>query len=166
MTVAVDLAVEAEDWRSLGELDALVERAVEAARAGGGVPLLDGAELSVLLCDDAAIRVLNRDWRGFDKPTNVLSFPAATPLPLGETPLLGDIAVAFETVAREAAQDRKTVPDHLTHLIVHGFLHLVGYDHETDRDAEAMEALETRVLAGLGIADPYAGPEFAEVALR
>lgn len=166
MTVAIDLAVEAEGWEALGDLDALVSRAVEAARATGGIALSDDAELSVLLCDDATIRTLNRDWRGIDKPTNVLSFPAASPLPPAARPLLGDLAVALETVRREAMQDGKTVADHLSHLIVHGFLHLVGHDHETDREAEAMESLEIRVLAGLGIADPYAGTEPAEAIAR
>ena len=94
-----------------------------------------------------------------DKATNVLSFPAFSPLPLAEKPLLGDLAVALETVQREAAQDGKTVPDHLSHLIVHGFLHLLGHDHETSAEAEAMEALERRILAALGIADPYAETE-------
>jgi probable rRNA maturation factor len=130
------------------------------------VTLAPEAELSILLCDDATIQPLNRDWRGFDKPTNVLSFPAFSPLPLAEKPLVGDLAVARETVEREAAHDGKTVPDHLTHLLIHGVLHLVGYDHETEAEAEAMEALETRILASLGIADPYAETEPLEAAAR
>ena len=162
MSVAIDLAVEADGWEALPDLDGLIRRAVDAAEAGSGIALSKDAELSILLCDDATIRPLNRDWRGFDKATNVLSFPAFSPLPLATKPLLGDLAVALETVQREAAQDGKTVPDHLTHLIVHGFLHLIGHDHETAPEAEAMEALETRILAGLGIADPYAETELVE----
>ncbi len=164
MSVAIDLAVEADGWEAIPGLDGLIRRAVDAAEAGSGTPVAKEAELSILLCDDATIRPLNRDWRGFDKATNVLSFPAFSPLPLAEKPLLGDLAVALETVQREAAQEGKTVSDHLTHLIVHGFLHLLGHDHETTAEAEAMEALETHILAGLGIADPYAETEPVEAA--
>ncbi len=159
MSLVIDLAVEAEGWNAVSDLDALIRRAIDAAQTTGGLTLKDGAELSVLLCDDAAIRTLNRDWRGLDRPTNVLSFPASSPLPLAKKPFLGDLAVAFDTVQREAEHDGKAFTDHLTHLIVHGFLHLVGYDHETDHEAETMEALETRILKGIGIADPYAESE-------
>lgn len=165
MSLAVDLAVEADGWAAVPDLEGLVRRAVDAAEAGSGVTLAPGAELSILLCDDATIRPLNRDWRGLDKPTNVLSFPTFASLPLSAKPMLGDLAVAFETVSREAEQDGKTLPDHLTHMIVHGVLHLVGHDHETAAEADGMEALETRILAGLGIADPYAETEPLEAAL-
>jgi probable rRNA maturation factor len=103
-----------------------------------------------LFTNDAAMRKLNAEWRGKDKPTNVLSFPAA------RGPLLGDIALAAETVAREARLADKPLEDHIAHLIIHGFLHLLGYDHEVERQAEEMEALERSALSRMGIADPYA----------
>ena len=99
------------------------------------------------------IRTLNREWRGFDKPTNVLSFPAANTRDAGS---LGDVIIAFQTVAREAKEEGKPIKHHLAHLAVHGFLHLLGYDHETDRDARKMERLEVKILKGLGVPDPYA----------
>ena len=98
---------------------------------------------------------LNRDWRGIDKPTNVLSFPVRRRKPDGLPALLGDVIVAYETLAREASEENKPFLHHLAHLAVHGFLHLLGYDHETDSEAEAMEGLEREILARLGIADPY-----------
>ena len=136
-----------------------------------------GGDVSLRLADDAALRALNSRWRGIDKPTNVLSFPSAGPAfpaarsgPPGAAPkgvrkdarlatgygALGDIALAFETLAREAGELGVPLADHYRHLIAHGFLHLIGYDHETDAEAERMEALETRILARLGAADPYA----------
>ena len=112
--------------------------------------------VSLLFADDATIRVLNRDWRGKDKATNVLSFPPPdTGFPEGPEPM-GDIALALETVTREANDEGKPFADHLAHLLVHGFLHLAGYDHETDEEAEEMEALERSILATLAIPDPYA----------
>jgi probable rRNA maturation factor len=114
--------------------------------------------LSVLLCDDETIARLNGQWRGQQKPTNVLSFPAP-PLP-GAGPVerisLGDIAIAYETLAREAEENHATVSNHLSHLVVHGFLHLLGYDHHMDDEAERMERLERDILARMGISDPYA----------
>ena len=109
-----------------------------------------------MLTDDASIRAMNAQWRGIDKPTNVLSFPAPQrPAASGEAHL-GDIAIAYETVATESASENKGFADHLAHLAVHGYLHLVGFDHETDDEAVRMEHLETQILSGLGIADPYA----------
>jgi probable rRNA maturation factor len=120
---------------------------------------LPPVEVSVLLTDDARVRELNRVWRGADKPTNVLSFPArepGEPWPSEGPVMLGDVAVALETVLREAAAEGKAPGDHLAHLVVHGTLHLLGHDHVgSDAEAEAMESLEVRVLAGLGVADPY-----------
>ena len=113
----------------------------------------------LLLCstDDSGIRTLNRDWRGIDKPTNVLSFPAAqTPAGRAQPRMLGDIAIAYEITRREAESEHKPFAHHLSHLAVHGFLHLIGYDHETDADAEKMESLERSILASLGVPDPYA----------
>lgn len=141
---------EAEDWRSD------VEAAVAMAAAAADAEIAEDAELSLLLTDDAAIRVLNRDHRGLDKPTNVLSFPQDDPEADAYGPLLGDIVVAHETVAREAIEEDISFRDHFLHMIVHGFLHLVGYDHMNDDEAEEMESLETAILARLGIANPYA----------
>ena len=115
----------------------------------------------MVFTDDAHIHRLNRHFRDKDKPTNVLSFPAGPPIGGRFGPLLGDIVLARETIAREAEGQGLTIDDHLTHLIVHGFLHLVGYDHVEDADAAVMERLETAILASLGIADPYAGAESA-----
>jgi probable rRNA maturation factor len=158
MNIDTDIAIESEHWDSI-DLDDLVNRAVEAARVESGVPLASVTEVSLLFCDDARIRTLNRDWRQIDRPTNVLSFPASDPSRLSRAPLLGDIAIAFETVERESIEERKAFVDHLSHMIVHGFLHLLGFDHETESDAELMEATECRALARLGIADPYAATE-------
>jgi probable rRNA maturation factor len=143
------------DWARVAGLDALAMRAVEAAFAVAPEAPSTPVELSLLLSDDAGVQELNRAWRGLDRPTNVLSFPgigAASPDGMHH---LGDVALAFETVAREAEAEGKTIADHVAHLVVHGVLHLLGRDHETDEDAEAMEALETAALASLGIADPY-----------
>ncbi|MBB4143452.1 rRNA maturation RNase YbeY [Rhizobium rhizoryzae] len=117
-------------------------------------------ELSLVFTDDETIREINAEWRGKDKPTNVLSFPAF-PITPGKKPgpMLGDIVIARETVEREALDLEKPFEDHLTHLMVHGFLHLFGYDHLNDDEAEQMEALETRILAELGLSDPYAGQD-------
>ena len=158
MEIAV--AIEAGDWAGEEALQALAARAAEAVFAETGAETGQEApaevELSLLFSDDAHIRVLNRDWRGKDKATNVLSFPAldvapGDPLP----PMLGDIALAFETVRAEAALEQKPFDHHLTHLIVHGLLHLLGHDHEDEAQAEAMEALERQALARLAIPDPY-----------
>jgi probable rRNA maturation factor len=150
--LAVDFVIESQAWRAEPEAEAVVRRAI--AQAAAAVSTSAG-EVAIVLTDDSAIRILNRQWRGKDAPTNVLSFPAAEPQP--DTPvLLGDIVIAYETVAREALAQNKPFMHHLAHLAVHGFLHLVGYDHETDKEAEAMETLETVVLARLDVPDPYA----------
>ena len=107
------------------------------------------------MTDDAEQQELNRQWRGIDKPTNVLSFPQIEPF-AAVTGLLGDIILARETLEREATELEKPLTDHFTHLVVHGFLHLLGFDHETEAEALVMEALETQILDSLGIADPYA----------
>jgi probable rRNA maturation factor len=156
MSLSIEINVECENWRSIADLDELTKRCLVASLAETEDRLRDGAELSLLFCDDARIRLLNAQFRGFDKPTNVLSFPG--PEPTAEAHMLGDIAIAFETVAREAVEQGKPLPHHVCHMIVHGFLHLLGYDHETDEEAEAMEADEARVLHRIGIADPYGEP--------
>lgn len=115
------------------------------------------SEVSLLFTDDASIQAINAEWRGKDKPTNVLSFPAFPLKPgMAPKPLLGDIVLAFETVTREAAAEGKPFENHLSHLVAHGLLHLFGHDHETEPEAEEMEALERRILARLAIPDPYA----------
>ncbi len=157
--IAVDVTVEAGDWPPAPELARLAERAVAAALAAVDAVIAEPAEVSMVFTDDAHVRVLNRDYRGVDAPTNVLSFPAQAQVPGRFGPLVGDIVLARETIAGEAAARGLTLPDHLTHLIVHGFLHLFGYDHEVDDDAAVMERLETAILARLGIADPYADEE-------
>ncbi|MGL5361449.1 MAG: rRNA maturation RNase YbeY [Bosea sp. (in: a-proteobacteria)] len=154
-----DLNIEADVWETLPDLDALVGRALVAGLAEAPFQPMSGAELNILLTDDARIRAINLEWRGFDKPTNVLSFPAANPDRIAKSPVLGDLVLAHETIAREAEADGKTFPDHLSHLLIHGLLHLLGEDHETEAQAEAMEAREIAALARLGIADPYAGLE-------
>jgi probable rRNA maturation factor len=155
---SIEVTVEAEAWRkAVTDPDDLCRRAVAAVLARDGAALGTGVEVSVLLTDDAQVRTLNRTWRGKDSPTNVLSFPSEPghPPQPGLPVLLGDIAVALETTCREAEAEGKPVADHLTHLLVHGALHLLGWDHEEDAAAERMEALETEILAGLGVADPY-----------
>ena len=152
MTVSIE--VEDESWLALAGLDALAQKAVEAALAGASVK--EPGEVALLFTDDSAIAEINAEWRGKDKPTNVLSFPAPDmPVPEGEAQHLGDIVLAHGVIAREAAEQGKTLHDHTAHLIVHGVLHLLGYDHETDAEAEEMERLEAAILNGLGIADPY-----------
>lgn len=155
-SITVDIAVEAEAWGEEARWRPLAEKVAAAVAGRDELIVPEEAELSLVLTDDARIRVLNRDWRGFDKPTNVLSFPAADADDDDPGPLLGDVIVAHETMAREAAAEGKSLDDHVAHLLVHGLLHLFGFDHETDEEAEEMEALETEILAGLGIADPYA----------
>jgi probable rRNA maturation factor len=145
---AIDIVLESPLWRSEPEAAAVIRRAIGAA-AEMTDAIAPPGELAVMLCDDAAMRELNGRWRGRPEPTNVLSFPAA-----GRTATLGDIAIAFETTAREAEAERKPFADHLAHLAVHGFLHLLGYDHQSDAEAAAMERLEVAVLARLGVADP------------
>ena len=166
-TPLVDVVIEGGDWAE-DHLRTLSERAARATLTHLGLPL-DGYEIVVLGCDDARIATLNADFRGKPTPTNVLSWPAwdlsaeedggmpdLPPDPDPDEPeSLGDIAIARETCAREAAEQGKSFDDHLTHLVVHSVLHLLGYDHIRDKDAALMEETETRILATLGIADPY-----------
>ncbi len=162
----IDLCIEDLRWsEQLEDIEAFCRRCVTAAlvEALPGRPAA-GMEIAVTLTSDARIRELNARYRGRDRPTNVLSFPALTaaelrpalaaPMPI----LLGDILLAFETVREEAARQGKTFPAHLAHLLVHGVLHLLGHDHQQEREALAMEALERRILVRLGLPDPYAVP--------
>jgi len=154
-----EILVVADCWQAEPEATATIERAIAAA-AEFVTADVDDSELAIMLTDDAGIRTLNRNWRGIDKPTNVLSFPALQPRgeqQADEAPrMLGDIAIAYETTRREADEEQKPFDHHLSHLAIHGFLHLIGHDHEKDQEAETMEALEREILSQLGIPDPYA----------
>jgi probable rRNA maturation factor len=159
-TVTIDVAEPSEAWQALGDAPAICHGAALAALDAAAATLGD-SEISIVLGDDVLLRQLNHHWRDKDSPTNVLSFPAqdfaaVVPAPPAGAALpLGDVILAYETIAREAAEQRKQIGDHLAHLVVHGVLHLVGFDHEAPEAAERMERLERDVLAGIGIADPY-----------
>ncbi|SOD99199.1 rRNA maturation RNase YbeY [Caenispirillum bisanense] len=163
---AVDVLVEAPRWAELlPDAEALVVRAAHAAYAAGAPDAFepeppDLTELTVVLHDDSAVRALNKQYRRKDQPTNVLSFAALEgdmpPLPEDEPVPLGDVVLALETCEREAQAAGIPFEHHVFHLVVHGVLHLLGYDHEDDGDADEMEAMETAVLAAAGIPDPYA----------
>jgi len=163
----LEIALEADaEWDSSLAWEKLVREAAEAAIAESAVPQLTASErpveLSVRLAGDAEVRALNSKWRGRDKATNVLSFPLANPDDLQHTNvrwrelLLGDIVLAHGICETEAAEKNVSVQDHATHLLVHGTLHLLGYDHQDDAAAAEMESREVRALARLGISDPYA----------
>lgn len=145
--LAIDVLVVSGRWKPAEKSKSIVRRAVARAAARTSIKR---AELAIVLTDDSGIRTLNRDWRGIDKATNVLSFPAKN-----APDHLGDVVLAFETIAREARSERKPFAHHLAHLAVHGFLHLVGYDHERSKDAVAMERTEREILREIAIPDPY-----------
>jgi probable rRNA maturation factor len=154
VTIIVDVEVVDPAWLAAGDVDILAQDAIAATLVEVGKRVHPDAEISVRLCDDDEIRALNLAWRNKDKATNVLSFPS----PAGDRgPLLGDIVVAFEYVSEEARDAGRSLRDHLAHMLVHGMLHLLGFDHENESEAEEMEALERRILAKLGIDDPYSG---------
>jgi probable rRNA maturation factor len=152
MSVAIEFAIESPAWNASSGAEGVICRAIDAAVSDIG-PI--EAEVGVVLANDARIRALNRTWLGSDTATNVLSFPAPREPDSGAR-FLGDLVFAFETIQREAEVEEKTFEQHLAHLAVHGVLHLLGFNHERDEDAETMEGRERRILAGLGIADPYA----------
>lgn len=161
----IQISVEDGGWPDEETLFALSEKVLQAAATflseeeKQPFPPLP-VEISLVFTDDESIRQINAEWRQKDKPTNVLSFPAYPLEPGGKPgPMLGDIVIARETVAREAVDLDKDFDDHLMHLMVHGFLHLFGYDHLEKEEAEEMEGLETRILAALGLSDPYAGQD-------
>lgn len=160
--IAIDMTVEGGDWPGKTRLRSLARRAVAGAAGRARPPLAPEAEVSLLFTDDARMRGLNRQYRGKDRPTNVLSLPAAPVIAGRLGPALGDIVLAEETLRREAGEQGIAFEDHLVHLIVHGFLHLVGHDHEVEAEALVMEGLETAILAELGIADPYAASGAAD----
>ncbi len=162
--MSVDVIIEDTRWAGL-DFETLAEVASDAALTHLGVETSE-FEVSILACDDARIAVLNQDFRAKPAPTNVLSWPsderaAETEGDMPDMPTegpdseLGDIAIAYDTCAREAAEQNKPLADHVTHLIVHGTLHLLGFDHENEPDAALMEGLETEILGNLGLADPY-----------
>ena len=146
----IDIEIEDAAWTAaLPDAEALVRRAAEATLASEGA---EGEGVALLLTSDLAVQALNAQFRGQDKPTNVLAFPA----PTNPERFLGDVALALETCTREADEQGKTLAHHLQHLATHGVLHLLGYDHVTDAEAQEMEGLERAILAAMGIADPYA----------
>ena len=145
--MSLTLDIEDVRWRKLRGLPTRLKKAVKAALAAAGAD--EAADLTILLTTDKRVQVLNHDFRGKDKPTNVLSFPA------GSEAYLGDIAIAYGVTAKEAKAEGKTVLDHTTHLTIHGVLHLLGYDHVTARQAKVMEPMETAILASMNISDPY-----------
>ena len=148
MSITLDSRIEEDAWTSeAGAPDAVCQRALDAAFAITGV----SGEVALLLTDDDEMHQLNRDWRGKDKPTDVLSFPADEL----DAPFLGDIAVGLGVSRGDAATRGIKLADHLSHLVIHGYLHLIGYDHIEDDEAREMEEIEIRALASLGISDPY-----------
>ena len=167
-SLEIEIVRHSDLWDSIAVSDDALSRAALAAFAASSAAPDAPCEVTLVLTDDDEMRELNRIWRGKDASTNVLSFPAGEPVgeAHGEPSPLGDIVLAGETVIEEAKLKGIPAADHAAHLVVHGMLHLLGFDHERDADAERMEALETKVLAGLGIADPYAAdalPVAAEV---
>jgi probable rRNA maturation factor len=150
----IDMLVESPLWKRQADVKLVVQRAIAAAAALLSTP---SAELAIVFTDDSAIRLLNREWRGVDAATNVLSFLASCAK--GELPLIGDIVLAYETIDAEARAERKPFADHVAHLAVHGFLHLFGYDHVREKDAKAMERTERNILRRLAIPDPYRRPD-------
>ena len=160
MSVTIEIATESAAWEKLPGAEEAVRRAVAAALGDEGIR---NGEIEIVLADDARIRALNKSYRGADQATNVLAFPAPKHPGDGPRPL-GNIVLAYETLAREAEAEGKAAAHHLMHLAVHGTLHLIGFDHIDDADAEAMEARERAILAALGIPDPYARLEGAGAA--
>lgn len=154
--LVVEVVREGGEWQAFEPVEALVS-AVAAEVAVEDALDFDMAEASLALASDDIVRQLNAQYRGKDKPTNVLSFPSAMPIDAGGPTYLGDIILAAETLAREAEEFGVPAGHHFQHLCLHGILHLLGFDHISPAEATAMERLETRILARLGIADPYAG---------
>ena len=146
----VDVLIESGLWKERRKVKALLYRTIGQAATALSTRQV---EIAILLTDDSAIRLLNRQWRGIDAATNVLSFPSKNPG--GHGPFIGDIVLARQTIAREASAEHKPFAHHLAHLAVHGFLHLLGYDHENHKDAGVMERLERKILRRLAIPDPY-----------
>jgi probable rRNA maturation factor len=148
----IDVQTQSPLWKA----QPLAEQTVRDAVAAAAAALSTGdGEVSIVLTDDSAIAHLNRDWRGIDKPTNVLSFPAAGYKASEGAHFLGDIVIAYETLVQECDDEDRIFLHHLAHLTVHGFLHLIGYDHQTDTQAEEMEGLESKIMTRMNMPDPY-----------
>jgi probable rRNA maturation factor len=147
-----DVQIQSQLWQAQPLAEKTVRNAIAAAAAALATK---AGEVSVLLTDDKTIAKLNRDWRGIDKPTNVLSFPASGKKAGEGVHLLGDVVIAYETLERECHDENRSFLHHLAHLSVHGFLHLIGYDHQTDSQAAEMEGLESKVMTRLNMPDPY-----------
>jgi probable rRNA maturation factor len=154
LRLEVDVVRHGEEWSHAAVTDAMLKRGARATLLSAPPEAQGAHQVTILLTDDAEIKELNRTWRGKDAPTNVLSFPAGDRL--GEPGLLGDIVLAYEAILQEARDSGIRFADHVQHLVVHGLLHLLGFDHMNDKEAERMENLEKTALASLGIADPYA----------
>lgn len=149
----VEIDVQSPLWDAQPDAEKAVRAAIAAAAAAAAST--SGGEVSILLADDSAVRVLNKQWRGIDKATNVLSFPAPETMSKGDAGILGDIVIAYETLVRECADEDREFLHHLTHLTVHGYLHLVGYDHQDDAQAHEMEALESKIMTRMQLPDPW-----------
>jgi probable rRNA maturation factor len=155
--LSIDLRIADPRWEALGDIDAFAARVLgHAANC-----MKEHGELSVLLTSDAEMQALNKQWRGLDKPTDVLSFASRDPEIPGQPQYLGDVAIGFETSWRDAETMKRPFNGHISHLMIHGFLHLLGYDHIETDDAKVMEPLEAQILAGLGWPDPYATGPYA-----
>ena len=159
MKFELEITIEDTRWSDIANLKHVATQAISSAYGESECDLESGFVVSMLFCSDSRIKDLNREWRHQDKATNVLSFPAPQDLVIEECLVLGDLALSYETVLRESETEEKKIVDHLSHLIIHGFLHLLGFDHETESDAEEMEWIERRSLAKIGIMDPYANSE-------
>ena len=155
----IDIHMQSPLWEAQPLADKTVRDAILAAASTLSTA---ESEVSIVLTDDSSIAKLNRDWRGIDAPTNVLSFPASGPKAGDSTRLLGDIILAYETLARECEHEKRVFLHHLAHLTVHGFLHLVGYDHQTDTQAEDMERFESKIMACLNMPDPYVAHDLGD----
>jgi probable rRNA maturation factor len=152
----IEIVRQSDAWDRAKIGDDVLSQAAMAAFVGAAPRMENGREVALLLTGDAEMQALNRQWRGKDTPTNVLSFPSGE-----EQGHLGDVVLAYETVEGEAKQQNIAIADHAAHLVVHGMLHLLGYDHEQEDDALKMETLETEILTTLGIADPYGNGDSA-----
>ena len=153
--IAVDVIHQAGDWQSLGDVETSIGPLLVAVGKHPSLRSHMPSEANLALADDAAVRALNLTFRAKDSPTNVLSFPSGLPVEDGQRHALGDIILAFETVVAEASEQGIAPADHVRHLVLHGLLHLMGFDHQSDVEAEVMEALEIEILAKIGIANPY-----------
>lgn len=156
MSLACDVLIEEALWRERLDPEAIAIAAADKIIEIVKPRLHPAAEISVTFSNDERVRKLNAEWRGKNAPTNVLSFPAASGAKFESSPLLGDVVLAYETVDREARVEGKQFADHTAHLVIHGLLHLIGYDHENEIDANKMERTESMIMTGLGYPDPWA----------